>query len=103
MPVDQTTVPKFDSSNDRLRRFITVTGPASYVTGGESMTPASIGLGAIHLFNPAPARNAAGTSMRQLAYDPVAQKIQWYGENFNEIANATDLSTYSAVVEVVGR
>lgn len=103
MPVDQTTVPKHDASADRIRKFITVSGPASYVTGGESMTPASIGMSRIDLFNPACARAAAGTSIRLCAYDGVNQKIQWYGENFNEISNATDLSTYSAVVEVVGR
>lgn len=103
MPIDQTTVPKHDASNDRIRKFITVSGPASYATGGESMPPVSIGLSRIDLFNASVAMSAAGTTCRVLAYDVADQKIQWFGENFNEIANGVDLSTYSAVVEVIGR
>lgn len=103
MPIDITTVPRHDSSNDRIRKFITVTGPSSYPTGGEAIAPASFGLGRVDLFNAEDGLAAAGTSIRRLRYDYTNQKIQWFGENFNEIANGTDLSTYTARVEVIGR
>lgn len=101
--IDSTTVPKHDASNDRIRKFITYTGPASYTTGGETIALTEIGLGAFHQFNAEPAKTATGTSIRLIRFDYTAQKAQWYGENFNEIANGTDLSTYSARVEVIGR
>lgn len=103
MPIDIVTVPRHDSSNDRIRKFITVTGPSSYPTGGEAIAPASFGLGRVDLFNAELALSAAGTAVRAVRYDYTNQKVQWFGENFAEISNGTDLSTYSARVEVIGR
>lgn len=101
--IDQAGLPRHDSSNDRIRKFVTVQGPSSYTTGGEAVAPVAAGLGQVHLFNAEPAIAAAGTSVRLVRYDYVNQKVQWFGENFAEIANGVDLSTYSARVEIVGR
>ena len=102
MPVTLDLFPRHDTSNSRARKFITITGPASYATGGESLTPASIGMGRIDLFNAEAGLAAATTSIRLCRYNYTTQKLQWFGENFSEIGSTTDLSTYTARVEVVG-
>jgi hypothetical protein len=38
---------KNDTAGVRQRRLLTLTGPASYATGGEAITPNSVGLGVI--------------------------------------------------------
>ena len=112
MPLTQDTgvnaIPRNDKSADRLRKTITITGPASYTTGGTLIDPqTSLGFGTLHMIvNSAMRLTSGGTSCRLVALNrenAAAPKLQWYGENFNEIANGTDLSTYSGEIEFIGQ
>lgn len=98
--LDTTTVPKHDASNTRIRKFVTYTGPTSYATGGDSLTAADLGLGRIHMFNADLATN--GTVVLLLRYDYTNSKVKWFDLAGNETANGTNVSAYSARVEVIG-
>lgn len=101
-------IPRNDKSADRTRRTITITGPASYVTGGDPISLLNdVGLGNLHFINGAVARSHAnaGLTCRLVALnrDSVgAPKLQWYDQAFNEIANGVDLSGYRLTIEFVG-
>lgn len=76
------------------------TGPASYPTGGDALLPAEVKLGQLHFFaieNP-----SNGTVILLAKYDYTNQKVKWFDVAGTEVANATDLSTYSARFEAVG-
>ena len=97
-----------DKSADRLRKHLTITGPASYTTGGTSFTPEELGFGQFvdKISNNVAWLTAGKTSCRLVAIDattPTAPKLLWYGDDFNEIANGTNLSTYTLVTEFVGK
>ena len=47
MPLDRSVGNYFDSSSGHLLRVARWTGPASYATGGEDVSPAVFGLGKI--------------------------------------------------------
>lgn len=98
--LDTTTIPKHDASNTRIRKFVIYSGPASYATGGDSLTAASLGLGRLHMVIPTTATD--GTDLRLLNYDHTAQAMKWFDLAGAEIAALTDLSTYSARLEIVG-
>lgn len=99
--LDRTTVPMHDASKDRLRKFPIYTGPTSYATGGDSLTAAECQLGKIHFVSPEFATN--GTAILCLRYDYTNAKMKWFDFAGNEIAAATNLSTYSARLEVIGQ
>lgn len=76
------------------------TGPASYATGGDAFVPGDVKLGQIHFLVANPASN--GTDLRLVLYDYTNSKMKWFDLAGAEIANATDLSAYSARFEAVG-
>jgi len=88
------------------RVLVTITFDASYVTGGESILPADVGLGEIlHInFN-------QGEDGYVLHWDSVAQTIVAYYADYDavadgaliEVANAVDLSAVVVEAEIVGR
>lgn len=96
-----------DKSADRLRRYFTVTGPASYTTGGVSFTPEELGFGQfIQTIGNNVMKTVSGTTCRLIAVDSTtitAPKMLWYDQAFNEIANGVDLSTFSGVIEFIGK
>lgn len=89
-----------DGSNTKRRILAVYTGPASYVTGGDPFTAADVKLGAIHFMDIENASN--GTVVLVVRYDYVNNKMDWFDLAGVEIANATDLSAYSARFEAVG-
>lgn len=99
--LDLTTVQLQDASNTRLRRIGKYTGPASYATGGDALTPAALALGQIHFAGFEVASN--GTDLRLVLYDYTNQKVKWFDLAGSEIANGTNLSAYSARFEIIGR
>jgi hypothetical protein len=86
-----------------------VTFDNSYATGGESLKPADVGLRQISNVIPVgAARKTDATSAVNVSYDHTNQKLVAYnsaaaGAAPTEVANATDLSTYTARVLVFGK
>lgn len=77
------------------------TGPASYVTGGEAVGEADLGVTPEVM----PTLLAhSGSAVRLLVYDYTNKKYLWYVPNTGaEVANGTDLSTFVARGVVVGQ
>lgn len=101
MPLDLTTIAdRHDHSGSKIRKFVRLTGPASYTTGGEALAPLVFGLGKILLLLAEVASN--GTDLRLVQYDYTNQKLKWFDLAGAEIANAANLSAYAARAEVIG-
>jgi len=103
MTYDKTAsaIPLFDKSADRSRRTVKVTGPAAYPTGGDPITAATLGLSSIHVWPGAVFSN--GTAAILSWWDKANSKLMFFDMAGAEIANNTDLSGYSAYVEIVGK
>lgn len=98
MPLDLTTIPdRHDRTGSKIRKCVRVTGPTSYVTGGEAM---DFGLSNPEIVLADDATN--GTDLRRVAYDYTNKKLKWFDYAGAEINNATNLSTYSARIEAIG-
>lgn len=101
--LDFTTFRAEDGSNTKRRIEARYTGPASYVTGGDSFLPADIKLGAIDVIHFGDALSAAYASY-ELAYDYTNEKVVWFANSTGtEVANATDLSALTSRFEAIGR
>lgn len=100
MPVTRIT-DFFDKSHARERRIGQLTGPTSYATGGEDLTPESIALMRIDILLFDHASN--GTDLRIAQYDYTNKKVKWFDLAGAEISAATNLSTYSCRFEAVGK
>lgn len=101
MTVTRTIGAYHDASNARIRKIGQFTGPASYTTGGDPLTPAELGLGAVEVLLIEPFTN--GTVIIFSCYEVAAQTLKFYDLTGAEIANGTDLSTYNARFEAIGR
>jgi len=103
MPLDRTIGNYHDSSNARIRKIGRITGPESYVAGGEAMTPEEIGLGKLEAILFEDALDAAGTANYELAYNHVTQAIMWFSNATGvEVVAGVDLSSFSARFEAIG-
>jgi hypothetical protein len=71
-----------------------------YVTNGDPFLPADVKLGQIHFLNLEPLTN--GSVIILARYDYVNLKLKLFDMAGAEIANATDLTTYSGRFEAVG-
>ena len=101
--VTKTVARYHDQAGIRLRKVFQYAGPASYATGGDSLTAAELGLGKIEAVN---CVGAAwnGSAARILVYDYANSKMVWYVPNTGaEVGAATDLSLYTVRLEVLGR
>ena len=101
MPTLATPVRTEDSAGIRDRRIYQYTGPASYVTGGDSLVPADVKLSVIELVsfeNPVSSTPAC----RHVTYDHANENVIWFDQANAEIANGVDLSSFSARAEFIG-
>jgi len=89
-----------DKSASFIRRIGQYTGPASYATGGESLTAADLGMSRIDLLLFEPATN--GTAVIPLCYDATNAKVKAFDMAGAEQGAGTNLSTYSARFEAIG-
>lgn len=89
-----------DSSNARIRKIGRMAGPAVYTAGGESLTPAELGLGKVEILLCEAFSN--GTVCIIGRYHPVSQLMQFFDMTGAFIAGGTDLSTYTARFEAIG-
>ena len=91
----------FDRSASNERRLVPYTGPSSYATGGDSLTPESLALGKMVAVLGLVISN--GTTVYWGVYDYTNKKILWYSATATEVPNATDLSGFTGRFEVVGK
>jgi|SRR6267378_3376926 len=92
-----------DEAGIRRRVIADYNGPASYVTGGDPLTAADVGLGVIEYITLDDGILWNGSAVRLCAYDFTNQKILVYVPNTGaEVAAATDLSAFNARFEAVG-
>jgi hypothetical protein len=107
MPTFDKTIGAFhDSSNARIRKIGGYTGPTSYTTGGDVITPADLGMGRIEMMDLGVASN--GTLYRTLVFIPNTTTgggvIRWLdATNGTEIAAAANLSAYTTRFEAIGK
>lgn len=90
-----------DNASTTKRYFPLYTGPASYVTGGDVGVTTAVGLGKIFAVLGLIASN--GTTVIVGRYIPTTDALQWFDMAGAEIAPATDLSGYTATLEVIGQ
>lgn len=102
MPLDRSVGNYFDNTHAHLVRVARWTGPVSYATGGEDVSPAVFGLGkVIALVGLAVITD--GTTVRIGAWNIATGKIQWFVPNTNaEVAAAVNLSTFTGSLVVFG-
>ena len=100
------TTPSYDnqmlasgSGADEIGIYTTLTGPASYTTGGESFVVArDLGLSAIKHFDCE--LNDNGTNVRWLTYDRTNTKIRaWKEQDVTETDSGTETSTVRESIE----
>jgi hypothetical protein len=101
MPLDRSVGNYFDNTHAHLMRVARWTGPASYVTGGEDVSPAVFGLGkiiaitGIHITD--------GVTFRAGVWNVATQRLQWMVPNTNvEVAGGVNLSTFTGSIVVYG-
>lgn len=102
MPLDRSVGNYFDNTHAHLTRIGRWTGPASYATGGEDVSPGVFGLGKV-ISLPAPIVITDGVSVRIGAWNIATQKLQWFVPSTNvEVANGVNLSTFTGALVVYG-
>lgn len=102
--VAQAGIDQHDRSAMKLFKYLLYTGPVSYTTFGDTFAPADVGLGKIDFINPiGNAYSKANTTMYLLSWDQNSQTVVWYVPNTGaEVANGTNLSAYTVLIEAVG-
>ena len=101
----------FDNAGVRRRRLVKYTGPASYVTGGDSIAPGDVDLAVIEDISENVAYNSATPQIYFLVFDNSAAaggatgggKIRWFTATSTEVSAATNLSGATSFVEFIGR
>jgi len=92
-----------DLSNRKRRWIDTYTGPAApagYPAGGDPLLPGEVRMAVIEAVLGLTAFN--GAAMIWGWYDTTNQVIRWFTATGAEVAAATDLSGYTATIEVIG-
>ena len=90
----------FDRTGSYNRRVYGYTGPVSYTTGGDTLTPGQCALGFIAAVLGLTISD--GTNIYQGFWNSTTQKILWYSATATEITNAANLSTFTGRIEVIG-
>lgn len=103
MAIDRSIGQYHDASHARLRKIGRITGPSSYVTGGDPLTPSDVGMGTVECLHFEDASNAVLTAIYSLFYNRVTQKVLWvnFATGAEAVAGA-DLSGYAARFEAIG-
>lgn len=92
----------FSVAGDKRRTTGTVTFSSSYTTGGESVTPSQVGLGTILRFD-VDFASSSTPAIRAGNYDVTNSKLLAFTTSDGlQVANGTNLSTFSAKFEAVG-
>jgi hypothetical protein len=95
-------MPASGSGADEIGIYTTLTGPASYTTGGESFVVArDFGVSAIKHFS-CEVNAASATDVIVLVYDRTNTKLIALDEAGTQISNGTDLSARTFRVRILG-
>jgi len=101
MPLDRSVGNYFDATPAHLIRVMRWTGPTSYVTGGEDVSPGVFGMGKVIAILALPITD--GTTARLAVWNIATQKLQWIVPSTNaEVAAAVNLSTFTGALVVFG-
>jgi hypothetical protein len=95
------TNPDFTVVGDKRLTTVNVTADTSYPTGGYSITPAQLGLGAILTVDCAYASSST-PAIRAVRYNNSTSKLLFFDQAFAEIAAGVDLSTFSGQIQAMG-
>ncbi len=102
MTIDRTQTQYHDGTDTHLQKVGVATGPASYTTGGDPVTPALLGLSRIDALLFEGFWN--GTTLYLARYVASTGSVVIVNPTTgNEIAAATNLSTYTARFLAIGR
>lgn len=91
----------FDRSGSYVRRVFEYVGPTVYSTGGDSFTPESLAMGKIEAVLGLLISNDSAVLFGY--YNRSTKKILWYSATSTQVTNATDLSAYKGLFEVIGK
>lgn len=90
-----------DGSNTCRRWVLGYTGPSSYATGGDSMTPEDVGMGKIFAVLGLTITNGTLTYIGW--YNRSTEKIMWFDMAGAQVANGVDLDAFTGSFEVIGQ
>lgn len=100
MTITRTIGNYHDKSGSFIRKVGQFTGPASYTTGGDPLTPQELGMGKVDLILCEPFTN--GTVIILAGYEVTARTLKFYDMTGAEIGNGTALNAYNARFEAIG-
>ena len=98
----ESNFPARDRLNSRLVREAVVTGPASYTTGGDPISPSNtLGMGEVYGVY---GILTSGSAIRIPVLDYTNQTVRFFiPDTGAEVANAVDLSTFSGTLLFTGK
>lgn len=100
---EPTTYPYRDRWNDRLVREIPVTGPASYVTGGDPFASADLQrLGLSEVYGVYGILRSSTATMYPV-FDYANQKIMYFTTAGAQVGNGTDVSAFAGTLLITGK
>lgn len=102
--IDKTVGQFHDSSHAHIRKVGGYTGPASYVTGGDPVSPADLGMARVTLMLFTPASNGTLFVYPVWVGTATGGAVKWLvGTTGVEVAGGVNLSTYTARFEAIGK
>jgi hypothetical protein len=102
--IDKTVGQYHDSSNAHIRKIGGYSGPASYVSGGDPIAPADLGMARIAMIQFTPATN--GTLFIYPVWIPAGSSgvVKWLvGTTGVEVAGGVNLAAYTCRFEAIGK
>lgn len=100
MPDVTLTNIEMDSGGGRFRNFYaTLTGAASYATGGDTGLKRVLGISVVKQLIASPLNVAS--QYYDLVWDDTNEKVIWASEG-SQVSNAVDLSALSLAITVIG-
>lgn len=99
------TIRERDFTQARQINHCRITGPTSYATNGEAVTPKTFGLTRLDVLIIGGPATDGSQAIRHVVWDRANSKLIWFTESTGtlaQVANATNLSTFSVDVIAVG-
>jgi hypothetical protein len=94
-----------DYTSSRVHRVVTITGPSSYSTGGETLTAAMLGLSRLDALIFSGCVSDGANGIRFVTHDLTNGKLQWFeaeGTAVPECDNGEDQSAFTFKALAIG-